>query len=143
MTARDLKLARERGRALPRHHPLYRRKLELSAEHTALAFGHRSLLENCPLFLCLILGVHSTGTGGVATRHGAVLIHRSDRHAPRPHSPGGIKKARSLAGSRAQFRLWIFSYHVLASLPKIMLSRINIACIVGGFPPTRAGIIQP
>src|SRR5712664_1267987 len=61
MTARDLKLARERGRALPRHHPLYRRKLELSAEHTALAFGHRSLLENCPLFLCLILGVHSSG----------------------------------------------------------------------------------
>src|SRR5712672_2565316 len=61
MTARDLKLARERGRALPRHHPLYRRKLELPAEHTALAFGHRSLLENCPLFLCLILGVHSTG----------------------------------------------------------------------------------
>src|ERR1700719_4711426 len=60
MTARDLKLARERGRALPRHHPLYRRKLELPAEYTALAFGHRSLLENCPLFLCLILGVHST-----------------------------------------------------------------------------------
>src|SRR5712672_590841 len=59
MPARDLKLARECGRALPRNHPLYRRKLELSAKHTALAFGHRSLLENCPLFLCLILGVHS------------------------------------------------------------------------------------
>jgi hypothetical protein len=60
MPARDLKLARECGRALPRNHPLYRRKLELSAKHTALAFGHRSLLENCPLFLCLILGVHSS-----------------------------------------------------------------------------------
>src|SRR3981189_218661 len=59
MPARDLKLAREGGPALPRNHPLYRRKLELSAKHTALAFGHRSLLENCPLFLCLILGVHS------------------------------------------------------------------------------------
>src|SRR5258708_29845996 len=63
MPARDLKLARECGRALPRNHPLYRRKLELSAEHTALAFGHRSLLENCPLFLCLILGVHSRPHG--------------------------------------------------------------------------------
>src|ERR1700730_13369734 len=60
MAAWNMQLAGKRGHPLPRHHPLYRRKLELSAEHTALAPGHRSLLENCPLFLCLILGVHST-----------------------------------------------------------------------------------
>src|SRR6266404_3521967 len=60
MAAWNMKLARERRHPLPRHHPLYRRKLELSAEHTAFALGHRSLLENCPLFLCLMLGVHST-----------------------------------------------------------------------------------
>src|SRR6266404_2808214 len=59
MAAWNMKLARERRHPLPRHHPLYRRKLELSAEHTAFALGHRSLLENCPLFLCLMLGVHS------------------------------------------------------------------------------------
>src|SRR4030081_2697984 len=67
MAARNPKLARERRHPPPRYHPLYRRKLELSAEHTALAFGHRSLLENCPLFLCLILGVHSTGRFPVDT----------------------------------------------------------------------------
>src|SRR5467141_3738014 len=60
MAAWNMKLARERRHPLPRHHPLYRRKLELSAEHTAFALGHRSLLENCPLFLCLMLGVHSS-----------------------------------------------------------------------------------
>src|SRR5712675_1544705 len=59
MAAWNMKLARERRHPLPRHHPLYRRKLELSTEHTAFALGHRSLLENCPLFLCLMLGVHS------------------------------------------------------------------------------------
>src|SRR5712671_1619753 len=73
MAAWNMKLAGKRGHPLPRHHPLYCRKLELSAEHTALALGHRSLLENCPLFLCLILGVHSTSmaAGSGATRPSA------------------------------------------------------------------------
>src|SRR6267154_1135956 len=66
MAAWNMKLARERRHPLPRHHPLYRRKLELSAEHTAFALGHRSLLENCPLFLCLMLGVHSMRPRGPA-----------------------------------------------------------------------------
>jgi hypothetical protein len=52
-------LAGQRGYALSRQHPLHRRKFELSAEHTPLTLGHRSLLENCLLFLCLIFGVHS------------------------------------------------------------------------------------
>src|SRR5712664_1618504 len=69
MAAWNMKLARERRHPLPRHHPLYRRKLELSAEHTAFALGHRSLLENCPLFLCLMLGVHSTVDCTPSVRH--------------------------------------------------------------------------
>jgi hypothetical protein len=59
MTSRNPKLAGEISCALPRDHPLDRRKLELSAEDTALSLGHRSPLENCPLFLCLNLGGHS------------------------------------------------------------------------------------
>src|ERR1700722_14538689 len=59
MTGRNPKLAGKLGGALPSVHPLDRRELELSAEFSALSFGHRSPLENCPLFLCLILGVHS------------------------------------------------------------------------------------
>src|SRR5882757_8069254 len=97
MPARDLKLARECGRALPRNHPLYRRKLELSAKHTALAFGHRSLLENCPLFLCLILGVHS------------MLSPRREGVSPHPGCCLQMQNARAV-DRRAQFRLWIFSY---------------------------------
>src|SRR5258707_9372002 len=102
MPARDLKLARECGRALPRNHPLYRRKLELSAKHTALAFGHRSLLENCPLFLCLILGVHSTP----------------------PCRRTGLPKQKTRRRFRAQFQLWIFSYTIFGALTKKELSRV-------------------
>jgi hypothetical protein len=59
MPARNPKLPGECSGALPGYQPLGRRELELSAEHTSLSSGHRSPLENCPLFLCLILGVHS------------------------------------------------------------------------------------
>jgi hypothetical protein len=59
MTARNMQLTGERFYRLPSHHPLDRCQLELSAEFTTLAFGHRSSRENCLLFSCLILGVHS------------------------------------------------------------------------------------
>src|SRR5262249_34181711 len=60
MPRRYSKLVGQCGHTLPRSNPLHRRELELPAEHSALALGHRPLLENCPLFLCLIFGVHST-----------------------------------------------------------------------------------
>jgi hypothetical protein len=68
-----------------------------------------------------------TGTGGVATRQ-----WRGSHPSARPALASSAfswrhEKTRSLAGSRAQFQLWIFSYHVFGSLPKIMLSRINMA----------------
>jgi hypothetical protein len=64
MATWNLKLTRQRSGSLPRQKPLHRRQLELSAELTTLTFGHRSPLENCPLFSCLILGVHSTRVEG-------------------------------------------------------------------------------
>src|SRR5262249_36839937 len=64
MPRRNPKLPGERRSTLPSHHPFDRRELELAAEYTALAFGHRSPLENCPLFLCRVLGGHSTMRGG-------------------------------------------------------------------------------
>src|SRR5262249_44666635 len=60
MPRRYSKLVGQCAHTLPRSTPLHRRELELPAEHSALALGHRPLLENCPLFLCLIFGVHST-----------------------------------------------------------------------------------
>src|SRR3981189_2865594 len=81
MAAWNMKLAGKRRHPLPRHHPLYSRKLELSGEHTALAFGHRSLLENCPLFWCLVLGVHSIVTG--------------DHEAPRARNVGWVELLRN------------------------------------------------
>jgi hypothetical protein len=56
---RSPELAGQRSHACPRYHPLYHRKLELSVVDAPSSFGHRSLLENCLLFLCLSLGVHS------------------------------------------------------------------------------------
>src|SRR6266404_5683711 len=95
MAAWNMKLARERRHPLPRHHPLYRRKLELSAEHTAFALGHRSLLENCPLFLCLMLGVHSSPRWIPIVRHErrlAALTMRSDIGGP-PNKKGRPRAA--------------------------------------------------
>src|SRR5579872_623405 len=65
MSARNPKLARERCNALPRYHSLDRRDLELPAKCPTLAFGHSSLLENCALFFCLSLGVHSRSSGRI------------------------------------------------------------------------------
>ncbi|HEV7464571.1 MAG TPA: hypothetical protein VGN85_11820, partial [Methyloceanibacter sp.] len=53
---RNPKLAGQRRNALSRQQPLHSRNLELSAELTTLALGHRSLLENCLLFRVSVLG---------------------------------------------------------------------------------------
>src|SRR5712672_2915673 len=100
MAAWNMKLAGKRGHPLPRHHPLYCRKLELSAEHTALALGHRSLLENCPLFLCLILGVHSSAV------HGPSLVknNESTRPGPAVHPDGETRV--STGGADNAVRHW-------------------------------------
>jgi hypothetical protein len=74
---RNPELAGQRSHALPRHHPPYHRKLELSVVGTTLSSGHRSLLENCLLFLCLTLGVHSSGRRPVISCYlqGRVVLH--------------------------------------------------------------------
>jgi hypothetical protein len=54
--ARDLELACHSRDALPRQHSSYRRELELSAEHSTLAFGHRPLLDNVSCSSVSLLG---------------------------------------------------------------------------------------
>src|SRR6267142_5121574 len=106
MPARNLKRARERRNALSRHHPLYRRKLELSAKYPSLAsLGHRSPLENCPLFLCLILGVHSSK--GPARSSRRVIGGKSRQKAADPMRStqrDGVEADRPKKTPRAQER---------------------------------------
>jgi hypothetical protein len=60
MPGRHPKLTAQLRRALPGHHPLHNRQLELPAVDTSLSSGHRSPRENCPLLSCLTSGVHSS-----------------------------------------------------------------------------------
>src|SRR5438270_13076844 len=89
MTRPDLQLTAYRGRAFSANVPLYRGKLKPTVENSSFSCGHRSLPENCPLFSCLILGVHSkapckqqeiytvTRTGFGHHSEGCPFIHES------------------------------------------------------------------
>jgi hypothetical protein len=60
------------------------------------SLGHRSPLENCPLFLCLILGVHSNGCSlKIQAGNREPRLWLSDSRARFAGRPGMLRSLRS------------------------------------------------